>query len=83
MDQRNLLLAIVLSVAILFGFQMVFPPAQPPVQTQAQRQRDGGVDQDQQRRRPDLEIGQLEIAAAQACVSRAPFTSRPSGTLNS
>ena len=32
MEQRNLLLAIVLSVAILFGFQMMFPPAPPPVQ---------------------------------------------------
>ncbi|WP_299394824.1 membrane protein insertase YidC [Pelagibius sp.] len=32
MEQRNLLLAIVLSVAILFGFQMLFPPPPPPVQ---------------------------------------------------
>ena len=29
-DQRNLLLAIVLSVAILFGFQALFPPPEPP-----------------------------------------------------
>jgi len=29
-DQRNLLLAIVLSVAILFGFQMLFVPPPPP-----------------------------------------------------
>ncbi len=32
MDQRNLLLAIFLSLAILIGFQMIFPPATPPEQ---------------------------------------------------
>jgi YidC/Oxa1 family membrane protein insertase len=30
MEQRNLLLAIVLSLAILIGFQFLFPPAPPP-----------------------------------------------------
>ncbi|MGF1630002.1 MAG: membrane protein insertase YidC [Kiloniellaceae bacterium] len=33
MEQRNLLLAIVLSLAILIGFQFIFPPAPPPPQT--------------------------------------------------
>ncbi|MPZ10838.1 MAG: membrane protein insertase YidC [Kiloniellaceae bacterium] len=33
MEQRNLLLAIVLSLAILIGFQFIFPPATPPQQT--------------------------------------------------
>ena len=32
MEQRNLLLAIFLSLAILIGFQFVFPPAPPPEQ---------------------------------------------------
>jgi len=30
MDNRNLILAIMLSVVILFGFQLAFPPTQPP-----------------------------------------------------
>ncbi|NVK17205.1 MAG: membrane protein insertase YidC [Methylocystaceae bacterium] len=34
-DQKNMMLAIVLSVAILFGFQFLFPPAEQPVQEQA------------------------------------------------
>mgnify|MGYP000094328105 CR=1 FL=1 len=34
MEQRNLILAIVLSMAILFGFQLLFPPAPPPEQPQ-------------------------------------------------
>ncbi len=34
MEQRNLILAIVLSMAILFGFQFLFPPAEPPQQPQ-------------------------------------------------
>ncbi len=34
MEQRNLLLAIVLSLAILIGFQFLFPPAPPPPQPQ-------------------------------------------------
>jgi YidC/Oxa1 family membrane protein insertase len=32
MEQRNLLLAIVLSLTILLGFQFIFPPATPPEQ---------------------------------------------------
>ncbi len=35
MEQRNLLLAIVLSLAILIGFQFVFPPAPPSTQSDA------------------------------------------------
>ncbi|WP_193368838.1 membrane protein insertase YidC [Pelagibius marinus] len=38
MEQRNLILAIVLSMAILFGFQFLFPPATPPEQTPGQQQ---------------------------------------------
>ena len=38
MEQRNLLLAIVLSLAILIGFQFLFPPATPPQQPQEQQQ---------------------------------------------
>jgi YidC/Oxa1 family membrane protein insertase len=38
MEQRNLILAIVLSMAILFGFQFLFPPATPPEQTPEQQQ---------------------------------------------
>ncbi len=38
MEQRNLILAIVLSMAILFGFQFLFPPATPPQQTPEQQQ---------------------------------------------
>lgn len=37
MEQRNLLLAIVLSLAILIGFQFVFPPPEPPQQPQEQQ----------------------------------------------
>ncbi|NVJ90923.1 MAG: membrane protein insertase YidC [Methylocystaceae bacterium] len=33
-DQKNMMLAIVLSVAILFGFQFLFPPAKQPAQDQ-------------------------------------------------
>jgi YidC/Oxa1 family membrane protein insertase len=35
-DQKNMILAIALSVAILFGFQFLFPPAEQPVQQEAQ-----------------------------------------------
>ncbi|MEO3427529.1 membrane protein insertase YidC [Pelagibius sp. CAU 1746] len=38
MEQRNLILAIVLSMAILFGFQFLFPPATPPEPTPEQQQ---------------------------------------------
>jgi YidC/Oxa1 family membrane protein insertase len=38
MEQRNLILAIVLSMAILFGFQFLFPPASPPEQAPEQQQ---------------------------------------------
>jgi len=38
MEQRNLLLAIVLSLAILIGFQFVFPPAPPSTQSDAPQQ---------------------------------------------
>ncbi len=44
-DQRNLLLAIVLSVAILFGFQMLFvPPPPPPAPAQTEQADVGDVD---------------------------------------
>ncbi|WP_417819379.1 membrane protein insertase YidC [Terasakiella sp.] len=35
-DQKNMILAIALSVAILFGFQFLFPTAEQPVQQEAQ-----------------------------------------------
>ena len=38
MEQRNLLLAIVMSLAILIGFQFVLPPAPPPTQSDAPQQ---------------------------------------------
>src|SRR3546814_13409798 len=38
MEQRNLLFAIVLSLAIMLGFQFLFPPATPPQQPQEQEQ---------------------------------------------
>lgn len=41
MEQRNLLLAIVLSLAILIGFQIVFPPAPPSTQSDAPQATDG------------------------------------------
>lgn len=41
MEQRNLLLAIVLSLAILIGFQFVFPPAPPSTQSDAPQTTDG------------------------------------------
>lgn len=41
-ESRNLLLAIVFSMVILFGFQMLFPPAQEPVQEQTQATRETG-----------------------------------------
>jgi YidC/Oxa1 family membrane protein insertase len=43
MDQRNLILAIVLSLAILIGFQFVFPPASPPQQAPEQQQAGEGA----------------------------------------
>jgi len=41
MEQRNLLLAIVLSLAILIGFQFIFPPAPPSTQSDAPQATDG------------------------------------------
>ncbi len=38
-DQKNMILAIVLSIVILFGFQMLFPPAEQPAE-QAQIQQE-------------------------------------------
>ncbi|MEQ9606286.1 MAG: membrane protein insertase YidC, partial [Kiloniellaceae bacterium] len=45
MEQRNLLLAIALSLTILIGFQFIFPPAEPPQQPQDQQtaQSDGST----------------------------------------
>jgi len=37
-DQKNMFLAIALSIAILFGFQFLFPPAEQPVQQEASTQ---------------------------------------------
>ncbi len=33
-DQKNIIIAIVVSIAILLGFQLLFPPEQPPVSQQ-------------------------------------------------
>ena len=41
-DQRNLILAIVLSVGIIFAFQFIFPPAQKPA-TQTETEPDDGA----------------------------------------
>src|SRR5690606_22101495 len=41
MEQRNLLVAIVVSLAILIGFQFLFPPAPPPVQPEQQQAAEG------------------------------------------
>src|SRR5262245_12234803 len=38
MDQKNLIVAIVLSVLIIIGWQAVFPPAKPPVNNTTQQQ---------------------------------------------
>jgi YidC/Oxa1 family membrane protein insertase len=38
MDQKNLIVAIVLSVLIIMGWQYAFPPAKPPVNNTAQQQ---------------------------------------------
>jgi len=45
MDQRNLVLAIILSLAILFGFQFLFPPAEPPAPQQTVEGTDGSTPQ--------------------------------------
>jgi YidC/Oxa1 family membrane protein insertase len=41
MDQRNLIVAIVLSLAILIGFQFLFPPAPPPQAPEQQQAGEG------------------------------------------
>ena len=38
MDQKNLIVAIVMSVLIIIGWQALFPPAKPPVNNTAQQQ---------------------------------------------
>src|SRR5258705_10556652 len=38
MDQKNLIVAIVLSVLIIMGWQYAFPPTKPPVNTTTQQQ---------------------------------------------
>ena len=38
MDQKNLIIAIVMSVLIIIGWQAVFPPAKPPVNNTTQQQ---------------------------------------------
>jgi YidC/Oxa1 family membrane protein insertase len=43
MEQRNLIVAIVLSLAILIGFQFLFPPPPPQQQPQEQQQTTGGA----------------------------------------
>ncbi|MDV7339759.1 membrane protein insertase YidC [Terasakiella sp. A23] len=44
-DQKNMILAIALSVAILFGFQYFFPPADVPVQEEQTTQVQGAAPQ--------------------------------------
>ncbi|HSR71525.1 MAG TPA: membrane protein insertase YidC [Kiloniellales bacterium] len=57
MEQRNLLLAIVLSVAIIFGFQILFPPqVEQPTETQPSEQA-AGPSRDGTASRPDVETG--------------------------
>jgi YidC/Oxa1 family membrane protein insertase len=41
MDQKNFIVAIVLSVLIIMGWQYAFPPARAPVTNTAQRQTTG------------------------------------------
>src|SRR5215510_9447685 len=41
MDQKNLIVAIVMSVLIIIGWQAVFPPAKPPVNNTTQQQQQG------------------------------------------
>ena len=67
MDQRNLLLAIVLSVVILIGFQFVFERLRPPLPRRPKRQAGDDVDRDDLRRR-----------AATAGLRRQP-PARPAG----
>jgi YidC/Oxa1 family membrane protein insertase len=38
MDQKNLIVAIVLSVLIIMGWQYAFPPTKPPVNTTTQQE---------------------------------------------
>ena len=38
MDQKNFIVAIVLSVLIIVGWQHAFPPAKPPINNTAQQQ---------------------------------------------
>ncbi|WP_135081746.1 membrane protein insertase YidC [Terasakiella sp. SH-1] len=44
-DQKNMILAIALSIAILFGFQLLFPPAEQVAQQQQQTTQDGSAPQ--------------------------------------
>jgi YidC/Oxa1 family membrane protein insertase len=45
MDQKNLIVAIVLSVLIVIGWQAAFPPAKPPVNGQQQTAGQSGAPQ--------------------------------------
>lgn len=65
MDQKNLILALTLSVAILFGYQILFVPEQRPVSTQ----------QAQQIQQPSDTIPQTPMMAPNATHSDVPIAS--------
>jgi YidC/Oxa1 family membrane protein insertase len=69
MEQRNLLLAIALSLTILIGFQFIFPPAEPPQQPQDQQtaQTDGSTPS-----APGASVPGVGVAPTLGGVSAAP-----------
>ena len=64
-ESRNLLLAIVFSMVILFGFQMLFPPQQEPVQDQAQTTDEAGSHLPSPTSGPSAPGGAVSVPAAE------------------
>ena len=72
MDQKNFIVAIVLSVLIIVGWQHAFPPAKPPVTPQQT-----GVDPDRRAAGAGRPAGRASGTHAGGAARRAGRRSRP------
>jgi YidC/Oxa1 family membrane protein insertase len=76
MDQKNLIVAIVLSVLIIIGWQAVFPPAKPPVNNTTQQQQQATQQPGSSGASPQTPSGQPTAPGAQPAAAASQVVSR-------
>ena len=70
MDQKNFIVAIVLSVVIIMGWQALFPPAKPPVNQQQQQTTASSSSQPGTSGTPSAPSGQPTASGAQPAATQ-------------